>query len=40
MALRHTYRTLFGRIVEPHEDARRAAELDRGYYEKAAQRAG
>lgn len=30
--LRHTYRTLFGRIVEPHEDARRAAELVSGYY--------
>ena len=38
--LRHTHRTLFGRIVEPHEDARRAAELVASYYEEAAQRAG
>lgn len=37
--LRHTYRTLFGRIVEPHEDARRAAELVGAYFEKTAQRA-
>lgn len=26
-ALRHTYRTLFGRILEPREDARRARQL-------------
>jgi hypothetical protein len=38
--LRHTWRTLFGRLVEPHEDARRAAELVGGFYDKAAQRAG
>lgn len=37
--LRHTHRTLFGRIVEPHEDARRAADLVAGYYDEAAQRA-
>jgi len=39
-ALRHTHRTLFGRIVEPHEDARRAAELVASYYRDAVQRAG
>ncbi len=38
--LRHTWRTLFGRLVEPHEDARRAAELVGGFYDKTAQRAG
>jgi len=38
--LRHTHRTLFGRIVEPHEDARRAAELVASYYRDAVQRAG
>lgn len=30
--LRHTYRTLFSRIVEPDEDARRAADLVAGFY--------
>jgi len=38
--LRHTHRTLFGRIVEPHEDARRAAELVASHYRETAQRAG
>lgn len=31
--LRHTYRTLFGRIVDPTEDARRAAGLVSEYFE-------
>lgn len=30
--LRHTYRTLFGRILEPREDVRRARELISDYY--------
>lgn len=32
-ALRSTYRTLFSRIIEPGEDARRAGELVAGYFE-------
>ncbi|HXO18913.1 MAG TPA: hypothetical protein VOA87_03190 [Thermoanaerobaculia bacterium] len=31
--LRATYRTLFGRVVEPREDVRRARELVGGYYD-------
>jgi hypothetical protein len=32
--LRHTYRTLFSRVVEPAEDARRAADLVAGYFQQ------
>jgi hypothetical protein len=34
--LRHVYRTLFSRIVEPDEDARRAADLVAGYFQPTA----
>lgn len=33
--LRHTYRTLFGRILEPREDVRRARDLIGDYYGSA-----
>ncbi len=35
--LRHTFRTLLGRIVEPGDDIRRAQELFEGYFEEAAE---
>lgn len=39
--LQHTYRTLFGRIVEPGDDVRRAAEMISAYFqEMAAESAG
>lgn len=38
--LRLTYRTLFSRIIEPGEDARRARELVAGYYENEVTEAG
>ncbi len=35
-ALQHTFRTLFGRIVEPGDDVRRAQEMIVSYFEEAA----
>ena len=34
--LQHTFRTLFGRIVEPGDDVRRAAEMIATYFKEAA----
>ena len=35
-ALQHTFRTLFGRVVEPGDDVLRAQELIEGYFEELA----
>ena len=38
--LQHTYRTLFGRIVEPGEDIRRALKMIESYFREAGAGAG